>query len=133
MISSAIRIQLFRYTVVGLLSNFILYLIYILLTWTGIDHKIAMTLLYAIGVTQTFYFNRRWTFGDGDKISQTFIRYISIYIAGYIFNLIALMLLVDHWGWPHQWVQGVMIFIIAGVLFLLQRYWVFHSHQTISL
>lgn len=121
------HIQLSRYAVVGLASNVAGYLLYLMLTHIGMGYKSAMSLLYAVGVVQTFYFNRSWSFGHDGMISLALLRYIAAYAFGYAFNLAALLLLVDRWGWPHQWVQGVMIFFLAGMLFLLQRYWVFRS------
>jgi putative flippase GtrA len=126
------HIQLSRYAVVGLTSNAVGYLLYLLLTYAGMGHKTTMTLLYAVGVAQTFYFNRRWSFSHDGQVSSAFVRYLTAYALGYVFNLAVLMILVDRWGWPHQWVQGVMIFVLAGMLFLMQRYWVFRSRQVLS-
>ena len=47
------RQQFVRYALVGLAANFVLYLAYLALTWLGMGHKTAMTLLYALGVLQT--------------------------------------------------------------------------------
>lgn len=55
--------QLVRYGVIGLASNAIGYVLYLLLTSLGMEPKMAMSLLYGIGVLQTFLFNKRWTFG----------------------------------------------------------------------
>lgn len=130
--SPHIHMQLLRYSLVGLASNLVLYFFYLGLTMAGIGHKTAMTLLYAVGVMQTFYFNRGWSFGHDGRVSTAFVRYVTAYALGYVFNLAMLMLLVDQWGWPHQWVQGVMIFALAGMLFLMQRYWVFRPAQALS-
>lgn len=122
------HIQFSRYAVVGLASNVVGYMLYLLLTYAGMGHKSAMSLVYAVGVAQTFYFNCAWSFRHDGRISTSFVRYVSTYAFGYMLNLAMLLLLVDLLGWPHQWVQGAMIFVIAGLLFLMQRYWVFaHS------
>lgn len=126
------HIQFSRYALVGLASNTLGYLLYLLLTYSGMGHKTAMTLLYAVGVAQTFYFNRGWSFGHNGRATTAFMRYVTAYALGYVLNLAVLMLLVDQWGWPHQWVQGVMIFALAGMLFLMQRYWVFRPAQALS-
>ncbi len=123
------HVQFTRYAVVGLANNAVGYLLYLLLTVAGVGHKTAMSILYVIGVAQTFYFNRNWSFGHDGLISTALLRYLAAYGFGYVFNLFALILLVDRWGWPHQWVQGVMIFVLAGMLFVLQRYWVFGSRK----
>ena len=48
------RIQGTRFVIVGLVSNIVLYLIYLLITTLGVSYKIAMTMLYVIGTLQTF-------------------------------------------------------------------------------
>ena len=68
--------QLIRYTLVGLASNGVAYILYLSLTYYGMGHKTTMTLLYVMGVAQTFYFNRGWTFEHNGKISSALIRYI---------------------------------------------------------
>ncbi|MBS0543123.1 MAG: GtrA family protein, partial [Proteobacteria bacterium] len=57
--------QLIRYGIVGFASNAVGYLLYLAITAAGMEHKLAMTLLYAVGVAQTFVFNKRWSFGHG--------------------------------------------------------------------
>jgi putative flippase GtrA len=95
----------------------------------GIGYKTAMILLYAIGILLTFLFNRRWTFDHHGLVPKVFIYYILVYGLGYIFNLAALSLFVDEFGFPHQLVQGILIFVVAVFLLLLQRYGVFKDNQ----
>ena len=120
-----IHTQLLRYAVVGLCSNLVLYFLYLSLTRLGLGHKTAMTLLYVAGTSLTFVFNKTWTFGHKGLLGRTFFAYSSIYAAGYIVNLIALYVLVDRLGYDHRWVQGVMIILIALLLFTLQKSVVF--------
>lgn len=117
--------QLIRYTLVGLASNGVAYILYLSLTYYGMGHKTTMTLLYVMGVAQTFYFNRGWTFEHNGKISSALIRYIIVYALGYFFNFALLVVFVDHLGWIHQWVQGGAILLMAIFLFLAQKFWVF--------
>ena len=119
-----IHSQFFRYAIVGIISNIILYLAYLLLTGLGLGHKTAMTLLYVVGTLQTFLLNRRWTFDDSGGIHGTFFRYVITYALGYLFNLGALYMLVDELGLPHQIVQGALIFVVAVLLFLLQKFFI---------
>ena len=117
--------QFIRYAVVGLGSNIASYLLYLLATWLGLGPKTAMTWLYLLGVLQTFVFNKKWSFRFGGAAAPALVRYAAAYAIGYVVNLLALMLLVDQVGLPHQLVQGVMILVVAVMLFLAQRYWVF--------
>lgn len=117
--------QLSRYALVGLTSNVIGYVLYLALTRLGLGPKFAMSLLYGVGVLQTFVFNKKWSFSYSGAASPALVRYATAYAIGYVVNLLALMLLVDQAGLPHQLVQGAMIVVVAVMLFLTQRYWVF--------
>jgi putative flippase GtrA len=119
------RHQAIRFGIVGLASNILLYVLYLLLTAMGVGHKAAMTMVFAAGTVQTFVINKRWTFDHQGLLRSSFVKYVSTYISAYLLNLTMLWLFVDRLGYPHQIIQGVMIFVIALILFFLQRYWVF--------
>ena len=135
MIDTKTRTQFLRYAIVGLGSNLLLYLCYLLLTTWGMEYKSAMTLVYALGVTQTFLFNRSWSFRHQGALHGAFVRYVASYAFGYVLNFTILWFAVERLGQPHQIVQGVMILTLAVLLFLLQKYWVFPEsarHQLAS-
>ena len=117
--------QMLRFAVVGLASNAVLYLVYLGMTASGIGPKLAMSLVYGIGVAQTFLLNKRWTFNHEGRHDIALLRYLSVYAGGYLANLLVLAWLVDSLGYPHQIVQGVMILVLAGCFFILQKIWVF--------
>ena len=126
--SSAFHIaakQFMRYVFVGLVSNAFLFGIYSLLTGYGMGPKLAMSLLYFLGVIQTFVFNKHWTFRFNGSATPALKRYAMAYALGYLINFSALILLVDEMGLSPLWVQGMLIVVIALVLFLAQRYWIF--------
>ncbi len=123
------RVQMLRFAVVGLASNAVLYLVYLGMTSAGLGPKLAMSLVYGIGVAQTFLFNKRWTFNHSGRHDSALLRYLSVYAAGYLANLLVLAWLVDGLAMPHQIVQGVMILVLAGCFFLLQKFWVFKASQ----
>lgn len=119
--------QFLRYGLVGLISNGALYLGYLGLTALGLGHKTAMTFLYVVGVVQSFYFNRSWSFAHNGRVSTAFARYVAAYVFGYVLNFALLWFAVDRLALPHQAVQFAAIFLVATTLFLLHRYWVFAS------
>lgn len=122
--------QLVRYGIVGLASNALGYLLYLVLTYLGIGPKLAMSLLYGLGVLQTFIFNKKWSFRFEGATSPAILRYAIAYAAGYAIQLFALMLLVDKMGLSHQWVMGGLILVVAVFLFLAQKFWVFRPLAT---
>ena len=118
-------IQFGKFATVGALSNAALFLLYLVLTLLGLGHKVAMTLCFAIGVLQTFLFNKNWTFAYRAGGSRSLLRYIAAYFSAYLINLLALLWLVDGLQLPHQLVQGFAIVLLALYLFVLQKFWVF--------
>ena len=121
----SLHIQGFRYVLVGVCSNFLLFCIYIILTKFGIGHKVSMTMLYFIGMMQTFILNKYWTFENNDKVLKNIWRYMAAYGFIYLMNLIMLFCFVDILMLNHIMIQGGLIVVLAVLLFLFQKYWVF--------
>jgi putative flippase GtrA len=122
--------QLLRYGITGLISNAVMFIGYVLATGVGMGHKAAMSVFYGLSVLQTFAFNRRWTFRHGGRLAGPFLKHVTVYLAGYVFNLAGLVFFVDVAGLPHLAVQAVLIVLIAILLFVLQKYWVFPVVET---
>lgn len=119
--------QFFRYAFVGLVSNAAIYALYVVLTNLGMGPKLAMSLLYFVGVLQTFVFNRQWSFQFDGPTTPALVRYFLAYVVGYGLQFLALVLLVDRMGLPHQWVMGFLILLIALFLFVAQKFWIFRD------
>jgi len=113
---------------VGVGSNLMLYMSYLILTWLGIGHKSAMSGLYLIGMAQIFFLNKTWTFAYRGNMFRTLGRFFVAYAFGYLVNLWMLRFIADELGFPHQFVHGFAIPTVAVTLFLIQRYWVFPHH-----
>lgn len=125
-------IQLFRYAILGILSNACGYLIYLIITWLGVEPKKAMTGLYLVGATISFIGNRRWTFSYRGDVTSSLVRYSVVHFLGYILNLILLTIFVDQLGYPHQWVQAAAIFVVALFLFVMFRLFVFPNSNDLA-
>ncbi len=117
--------QVARYGIVGLSANALGYLLYLALTTMHVEPVVAMTLLYVVGVLQTFIFNRRWTFEHGGRVGVAFKRYVFLYLLGYGINLAVMRLLVGAMGWPHQWVMLGLVLGMPLFFFVGQKFWVF--------
>lgn len=120
--------QLLRYAIVGLLSNFLLYIIYIALTWAGMNYIVAMSILYISGTLITFKLNRNWTFRNNDVPLPQLIRYITTYTMGYLINFLILWAGVSQLNFPHQLVQAIAIIAVACFIFLVLKLWVFSEN-----
>lgn len=119
--------QLIRYGLVGVVSNVAIYFFYLIITYLGVEPKTAMTLVYVIGTVVGFIGNRKWAFAHRGDFSSAALRYVLAHLFGYLLNLLILLVLVDHLGYAHQWVQILAIIIVAGFLFIVFKYFVFHD------
>ena len=123
------RQQFIRFAVVGMLSNAVLFGLYLVLTRAGLTPAVSMSLAYAVGVLHTFAWNRRWTFSYAGGSAVPFARYMAAYGVGYLVNLLLLRIFVDQLGLAHQAVQGAAILLVAALVFVLQKHWVFPAAQ----
>lgn len=124
--------QFIRYGLVGIAHNLSGYLVYLLITYWGVEPKIAMTVLYAVGATIGFILNRKWTFAHKGAVLGSGARYVTAHIFGYLINLLILFTFVDKLGYPHQRVQAAAIFAVAGFLFITFKFFVFPKNDALQ-
>lgn len=124
--------QLTRYAFVGIVSNLAGYLVYLLVTYLGATPKITMTLLYGVGATIGYVGNRNFTFSHKGNLLASSVRYFIAHLFGYVINLAILIFFVDHFMCPHQWVQAVAIFVVAGFLFIAFKFFVFTNPNVLN-
>jgi putative flippase GtrA len=117
--------QIAKYLMVGAFTNSLAYGFYILLTSAGTGPITGMSIVFILASASTFTANRNWTFKSETSLSRSGIRFILCQILGYATNLILLMWLYYGLEIPHQAAQIMSIGIVAIVLFLLNRYFVF--------
>lgn len=117
--------QFFNYALIGVLTNVLGYAIYLTLNYLWSAPKLTMTALYFVGASIGFLANRRFTFRHDGGIGVTGIRYLLAQVAGYLLNLVLLLLFVDWFDFPHQIVQAIAIIVVAIFLFIVLRFFVF--------
>lgn len=117
--------QVIRYGVVGVLNNLWGYLLYLLVTWLWLQPKTAVTILYPVGALSAYFAHAKFSFKYEGQRTRGLLRFVIAHFIGYAINVSMLYFLVDVMGWRHQLVQVLAIFVVAGVLFVLFRYYVF--------
>jgi len=122
-------LQLFRYGLIGITTNLIGYSVYLLLTSLGNTPKITMTVLYVLGANISFFANKKITFRYTGNVLGSGTRYTITHLFGYLLNFLILMIFVDKLGYPHQLVQGIAIFVVAGFLFVCFKTFVFRGSK----
>ncbi len=124
--------QLMRYAAVGIATNLAGYLLYLAVTWSGVEPKMAMSVLYLAGATAGFVANRYWTFAHKGSVGMSAVRYAIAHALGYLLNLALLSIFADRMGYPHQWVQAAAVIVVALFLFAVFRIFVFSESQAVD-
>jgi len=124
--------QFIRYVIVGLSLNLFGFLIYLVVTWLGMEPKLAITLFYPLAVLYGYIGNRNFTFAHKGSSIGSGGRYILVYFIGYCINFVILLILVDYLGYAHQWVQAGSIFVVAGFLFFALKFFVFTNTKVLN-
>lgn len=124
-----VLVQIIRYGLVGVINNLLGYLIYLAVTWWWLEPKLAITVLYPIGVFTAYLGHSKYTFSYQGRTHSGVFRYLVAHAIGYGANVLLLYVFVDKFMLPHQLVQAGAIVLVAAILFLLFRYFVFPVPQ----
>ena len=121
--------QLFRYGLVGVVSNAIAFAAYLVITSLGVWPEVSMTIVYVVAAAVGFLGHRTLTFGHQGNVLGAGFRFVIAHVFGYSINLFILIAMVDKFGFAHQLVQAFAIFVVAGFLFLAFKFFVFTDND----
>lgn len=119
--------QLFFYGITGVVLNLSGFVLYLMITWFGVEPKLAMTCLYGVGVVTSFFANKHLVFRGQHAEYEVFIKFIMAHIAGYIINFLLLYYFYNLLGFAHEIVQFFAIFVVALYLFVVFKFLVFNK------
>ena len=122
--------ELTRYGIVGVSLNSLMYFAYLMLTSFYLSPYYALMFLYPLGVLLGFLVHKRVSFkqsSNGYNLIEL-LKYIFIYVLGFLLNSLLLYVFVEKSGYPHQLVQLLSIFIVAAFLFISLKFFVF-THE----
>ncbi|MBO9552003.1 GtrA family protein [Pseudomonas sp.] len=124
------RYPIVRYGIVGVLNNLRGYLIYLLLTWLWLEPKTAVTIMYPVSAAMAYFGHARYSFSYQGSARYGALRYCIAHVIGYTASIGILYVLSDKLGFAHQLVRIFAIFAVAGILYILYRYFVFPNRPT---
>ncbi|MCC7279349.1 MAG: GtrA family protein [Chromatiaceae bacterium] len=121
--------ELIRYAIVGLTLNSLGYMVYLLVTSFGVSPLMTVTIFYPLSVLAGYFAHRRHTFRHKSQGLEgtVLVRYILVYVAGYLINASLLEILYQQMGYPHQLVQILAIFMVAAFFFVAMKLFVFRK------
>ncbi len=150
-ISSPLKKQLIKFTLVGILAAFVDLSVYSLMLFVypeklfGLIPNVVMakTTSFLAGLTVTYYFNKRWTWRKKDKSSIRLLKFSLLYGFSLIMNVstnsILLYILYHNPILANLPFKYLIAFCGASgmsalVNFTGQRFWVFKAHlEAVSL
>lgn len=123
-------IQLIKFNMVGVLNTLVDFLIYILLFSLGVHYLIAQIAAYAAGMTNSYFFNRYWTFaqaGTTAKGAGAMVKFAIVNLVTFGLSLLFLFLLGEKAG-LHPFVGKVLVVGMTMVLnFTGMKFWAFRQ------
>ena len=123
--------EIIRYGIVGVSLNSLMYFAYLMLTFFYLSPYYALLILYPLGVLIGFLAHKRISFKKSSNGNNYFelLKYIFIYVLGFLLNALLLYVFVEKSGYPHQLVQFLSIFIVAAFLFISLKFFVFSPER----
>ena len=127
------RIELRRlivFGVVGTLNTAICYALYAaLVEWADWNYRLALVADYAFGIVLGYVLHRLSTFADRRNLKQAFGKYTVALVGAFLLNYVALEWLVERQLLGALAAQAVAMIFATLASFLLQKHWVFRSHD----
>jgi putative flippase GtrA len=118
--------QTFKFIFIGVLSNLISYVFFlIMLNIMKINYLFSLSVLFIVALFINFFFNRNWTFRSNLSYKTSIIKFLIVYIIGYLLNIVSMFFLVDKLGKSPETMQIMMICFLTLYYFLLNKYYIY--------
>lgn len=124
-------LQTFKFGLVGLLNTLIGYGIYfILLRW--FHYFIALLIAQVLGVTNSFFWNKHWTFKSKNKYNNEMLRFVLVYTITFIINAVLLSLMVSKYHINAKIAQAIILIFLSLISFFGHKYWSFRQDKELA-
>jgi len=119
------NMEILKYGTVGLLHNFLGYLLYIFLTYQGLNPEYAVSIIYPLGATFSYHANAKYTFEYIGNPWLAKAKFILAHFLGYLINILILYVFVYQFMFRHELIQLISIGVIAAYLFFASKFFIF--------
>ena len=128
--SKSILNQFFKYSFVGVANTIIgLSVIYLLFNIFHLDYILSNIGGYAVGLVNSFIWNRQWTFYSSQHYSKEVVPFLIVFGISYAVNLLVVVFAVEFLMIHPNLAQLVGIIAYSSTNFLLNRKWTFRSSK----
>ncbi len=123
-------IRIVKFVIAGGITTLTTYLIFALLVISGIKYQTALICEYAAGIIIGYSLQRSWTFKSGVKLSQSFLKYLTLYVLIYFANRLSLQYLIEIKAYNSLISQGFCLLVLSAISFIIQRKIIFLEKKT---
>ena len=126
-------IQFVKFGLVGVSNTLITFIIYtLLLKVFGVWYLAASAIGFAVGATNGFLLNRRWTFSEHVGDSLTPVRWATVQCGGLGINEGLLYVFVHDVAIDKLLAQAAATVVVTVSTFFANRAWTFRTHPAIA-
>lgn len=119
--------ELVRFGVVGVAAMATHWCVVALLVPFGITPLLANVIGFCVAFNVSFFGHHHWTFASADEQKNTFKRFLSVAILGFITNEAMYALLLKFTSLDYRVALLIVLIAVAGMTYLLSRFWAFRS------
>ena len=120
--------QIIKYSSVGILTNTIFYVLYIVISnFIGLNPPMAAILSGFMVIGISYLLNTRFTFKSKNQGIVGAINYFLLYLCAILLNAFIIFIFSNKFGFAHEIVAAITIVVIASLLFLIQKFYFFQS------
>lgn len=118
--------QVIKFSVVGIINTGITIItIFILAKLLNFNYILANIIGYILGLINSFFFNRFWTFKSGGKYANQGVRFIIVFLICYMLQLGMLVLLKEKLSVSADFAQLIGMVFYTCLNFLLSKFYTF--------
>ena len=124
----SLLVQFIKFGFVGISNTIITaIIIWLLLKMLGTSNLVANISGYAVGLINSFIWNRKWTFESKLKVKDTVFKFMLTFVLSYLLQLGVLFLLLNQLLIDAYWchLQAMVIYTVAN--FSLNKYYTFKT------
>jgi putative flippase GtrA len=114
-----------RFLITGLMINAALFGLMEILLRSGSDYRIAVTVIYLLGMIWSYLQNRLWSWQSRAPIAQSVLRFVGVYAGIFVAHMSLVVVLVEGAGVPPLWAVLISVIILVTPIFILFDRFVF--------
>lgn len=119
--------QVSRFLFVGILNTIVGVGAFYILLDLHLYYILAAILSHIIGVTNSFFWNKKWTFKSQGNTRKEGLKFFSVYGITFLVNLLLLALFVEKFNIDPKIAVIFALVIVAFISFFGHKYWSFRN------